>query len=57
MAGITDVGRKTVRLKWDWVGHVSRMHLEDIKMFGYSNKLAVSEQSKTSRSSSQTMAR
>ncbi|XP_061723682.1 uncharacterized protein LOC133529896 [Cydia pomonella] len=23
---IADVGTKTVRLKWDWAGHVCRMH-------------------------------
>lgn len=25
MAGITDIGRTSVRLKWDWTGHMSRM--------------------------------
>lgn len=25
MTGITDVGNKSARLKWDWAGHVSRM--------------------------------
>lgn len=26
--GITDVGKKTARLKWDWAGHVTGMHQE-----------------------------
>ncbi|KAI5652175.1 hypothetical protein NE865_00513 [Phthorimaea operculella] len=25
---ITDVGKKAARLKWDWAGHVCRMHTE-----------------------------
>lgn len=24
--GIIDIGQKAARLKWDWVGHVSRKH-------------------------------
>ncbi len=26
--GVADVGQKAAKLKWDWAGHVSRMHLE-----------------------------
>lgn len=26
--GIVDVGRKAAKLKWDWAGHVCRMHRE-----------------------------